>query len=201
VPDKRKQYSCPKCGQDKGFIITSKIKGISPEDRPCKKCRTISVAIKNKGRKAWNKGIPLAQETKDKLRVVNLGKPPPNKGIKLSHEIKVKLSCINRGIAVEDFDDFTTPVNEAERVKLKKGTLRQECFKLADYTCAVCKTRGCVLNAHHLNSWSKYPELRFELSNIVCICQICHKKFHTHYGSKRNTKEQFEQFLKDKNYE
>lgn len=36
---KRERFLCLKCGIDKGFLITKKVKGISPQDRPCKICR------------------------------------------------------------------------------------------------------------------------------------------------------------------
>jgi hypothetical protein len=37
---------------------------------------------------------------------------------------------------------------------------------------------GGNLNAHHLYSWTAYPEKRVYLDNGVTLCTECHKEFH-----------------------
>jgi hypothetical protein len=34
------------------------------------------------------------------------------------------------------------------------------------------------LCSHHIKSFANYPELRYELSNGIILCQDCHKKYH-----------------------
>ena len=46
---------------------------------------------------AWNKGIPMSSETKQKLSSVLRGRTPPNKGKSLSDDTKEKLRQINLG--------------------------------------------------------------------------------------------------------
>ncbi len=60
-----------------------------------------------------------------------------------------------------------------------------------NYICQNCGNTSCRLNAHHLNSWSYFPKLRYELSNGITLCVGCHTEFHTQYGYKA-TREQFE---------
>ena len=68
------------------------------------------------------------------------------------------------------------------------------------YTCQCCGKRADVV--HHLFSYSKYKELRTEVTNGIALCKNCHNAFHfwhkTKYGydNKGNcTKQQFEEWI------
>ena len=192
------RHKCDKCGNDRGYICLSKIDGIYSYNRPCKECRTVSVAAQNKGRPPPNKGIPMSEATRQKLRQYT-GRSPANKGSKVPEERKKKISCKVRGLSLEEFDDFgwkKTPVRKREF----NIELRQRCFELANYTCDCCSLRGGVLNAHHLYDYVNHPNLLNEITNLVCLCKECHVSFHVKYGrTKRsknivNTKEQYLEF-------
>jgi hypothetical protein len=47
-----------------------------------------------------------------------------------------------------------------------------------DFTCLICKKRGGDLHAHHIQSFTNYPQLRFELHNGITLCVSCHAKLH-----------------------
>lgn len=112
---------------------------------------------------------------------------------KLSDSIDpVLISCRLRGIEVDDFDGFLTPDNIKERYKSKE--ISKECLQKADFTCDICKKRGGILNAHHLDGWHWAIDKRFDLDNLVCLCHGCHSVFHKKYGTRNNTKEQYNKF-------
>lgn len=55
---------------------------------------------------------------------------------------------------------------------------RKSVFIRDGFTCQICGSRGVRLNAHHIKSYAAYPELRFDISNGITFCEVCHKKVH-----------------------
>lgn len=146
----------------------------------------------NKGKKglqiAWNKGIPMREETRLKL------KKPKNE------KTKRKMSEAMKGRKRKPFSNITILKMSGKNnhnwlggISKEKKTERQYLMLLREYkfwrmkvflrdnfTCQYCGERGCFLEAHHIKSWDKYPELRFEVSNGITLCKGCHKKIHFH---------------------
>lgn len=75
-------------------------------------------------------------------------------------------------------------------------------FKLDNYKCVICGNNG-YLNAHHIKSWAKHKELRYELDNGVTLCKKCHSQtsdvgFHNIYGTRSFTDIDFYNFYKER---
>ena len=64
----------------------------------------------------------------------------------------------------------------------------------ANFTCNCCGKRGGNLHSHHLDGYRWCVERRLDISNGVCLCEHCHREFHTIYGIKHNTEQQYIEF-------
>lgn len=58
---------------------------------------------------------------------------------------------------------------------------RKQVYQKDNYKCQKCGNK-IKLNAHHIFSWKYYPNLRYEVSNGMTLCEDCHIKIHQKYG-------------------
>lgn len=80
---------------------------------------------------------------------------------------------------------------------------RTSVYERDDYTCQCCGVRGGKLNAHHINSFADYPDLRYEIDNGITMCVACHDatepgSFHNVYGTHGTTPSQLREYILNK---
>lgn len=93
--------------------------------------------------------------------------------------------------------DLTDEEREHKRLMDGYSDWRNCVFNRDNYTCQCCgSNKSGTLIAHHLNSYHWAKEERIDVNNGITLCEECHKKFHESFGYKNNTKEQFDNFIK-----
>lgn len=55
---------------------------------------------------------------------------------------------------------------------------RKDVFKRDMYTCQECGQIGNELHAHHIDSFSEYPNKRVDINNGKTLCRKCHSNYH-----------------------
>jgi 5-methylcytosine-specific restriction endonuclease McrA len=60
------------------------------------------------------------------------------------------------------------------RYEMTKWT--RSVFERDDFTCQSCGVHGGKLQAHHIKSYSNFPDERWNIGNGVTLCISCHKK-------------------------
>jgi 5-methylcytosine-specific restriction endonuclease McrA len=161
--------------------------------------------MSTKGMTPWNKGKKMSVEQRKKLSEAHLKSPTrywldktrsfPNrkkpKPFTAEHRANLSKALMgkntwSRGRTVEyagekhhSWIDGRSRSREQERsTDMKHGKYREwrrRIFERDGYRCRVCHAKG-TLNAHHIKTYRKFPELRYELDNGITLCsQPCHR--------------------------
>jgi len=136
----------------------------------------------NKGLKGWvnsgafKKGSKPTGGFKNRFKKghkMNVGKKHP---LTVEHREKIKLGS-PKGEKHYNWKGGITPINKKLRDSSEYKLWRKKIFERDNWTCVWCKdNKGGNLQAHHIKSWAKYPELRYEINNGITLCDLCHSK-------------------------
>lgn len=93
--------------------------------------------------------------------------------------------------------------NDTLRHRREYKVWRTAVYERDDYTCQCCGSHGGRLNAHHVNQFSDYPELRYDIDNGITLCENCHDSsregsFHNVYGTHNTTAAQLREYILNK---
>lgn len=120
-------------------------------------------------------------------------------------EHRIRLSARLQGVSISEWQGFLSNKRQKDMDSSEYKEWRTSVFTRDNYTCARCGKRSVkgsevVLCAHHLDSYSTHPEKRLDVNNGITLCNECHHpsisgSFHNLYGTVKNTKEQFSEYM------
>lgn len=93
------------------------------------------------------------------------------------YKTRKKISCTLQGIEEKEWEDFSENINSLIRKSEAYKKWRLDVFIRDNFKCQNCN-KETDLNAHHIKPFSKYPELRLEISNGITLCRDCHVEVH-----------------------
>jgi len=183
---------CKTCGKDMGYIQPARL--MSGRGVYCsKKCA--KGTLFKKGEKSIWKGQHHSQQSKDMMSVSHTGKTLSDKhkknisiasrGKVIPPEVREKISKAHTGMKkpwskfpVLRGDQHGMWKGGVERRRPGIGKWRRDVLVRDEYTCQLCGFKHIHVEAHHLNSYTKFPTLRFNVDNGVTLCKDCHKYVH-----------------------
>lgn len=100
-------------------------------------------------------------------------------------ESKTCLECFKkldyadrRGAASPVWKGGLTPIHTKLRTSPEYRSWRMDVFRRDGFTCSECGAKRAYLNAHHVKSFTQYPEGRYDIDNGITLCASCHKAVH-----------------------
>lgn len=85
-------------------------------------------------------------------------------------------------------------IRRNERATYDYQNWRNGVYARDHYYCQCCGQHSGSLVAHHLFNWRDNEDKRYDIDNGVTLCEQCHLLFHSKYGKRFNTPEQFAEF-------
>lgn len=179
-------HQCPACLEWKPLADFAK------HPYKCAACRLVKVRKSNKGQPSAFKGRKHSDEAKAKMSAARKGKPSPKKGIPRTPEDKQKISegtrqKTARGAQHYNYKNGAAMRALSDRRRIEYQDWRNAVFARDSYTCQKCgDATGGNLRAHHIQPFSSFPALRFDVTNGITLCHTCHELEHFKPESIRN---------------
>lgn len=152
---------------ERGEAISKGMKKAYAEGRRPKIFSGVQGGFK-KGTTPWNKGKAWSEEMKNKMSISAKGKHKANSG-------SFKKGNVPSGEDSPNWKGGITTQNRMERNKFKME-IQKSVLERDNYTCQICLVRGGILQVDHIQPWSEYVELRFDIDNCRTLCMACHYK-------------------------
>lgn len=140
------------------------------------------------GRKTWNKGIPMSEETKKKIsekcKQLVISKETRDKmkiamkGKEKSEDHKRKISENHHDVSLEN-NPMWQGGKSYEKYNLQWNNKLREAIRERDnYTCKMCSKKQSErkFEVHHID----YNKKNCDPNNLITLCLSCHRKTNSH---------------------
>lgn len=154
----------------------------------------------------WINNQERREQTAERMKK-NTGEGTPGreklKKLMTTEEYKKKSSASKQGVKNPMYGvtgeknplwkpDLSQEVRITRRGVIENTRWRKAVLLRDQNVCQKCKGEGKVV--HHMDSYTKFPERRFDVDNGIVLCEDCHIKYHSIAGM-NSTKEKTIAFL------
>jgi len=133
---------------------------------------------------------PITEERRKQMSIRMIGNRYAigNQGNKIfTTEHKQKISIAKKGTHVGEkhpnWKGGVTPKMRLLRHSIEYRLWRESVFARDHWNCQNCG-KISNLHAHHIKSFTYYPELRFAIDNGLTLCRECHRETYPGRGKK-----------------
>lgn len=129
----------------------------------------------------------MSAEARAKMSAAAKARPSNRLGRKHTPETRALISKVTRertprGAACHGYIDGKGVERQGLRLSEQAKRWRYDVMARDDFMCVHCgDDTGGNLAAHHKKHWATHPELRFDVSNGVTLCDGCHHLVHHIY--------------------
>ena len=151
--------------------------------------------------------IDNEERRKQAAKIMKTNSSKVDRSFMQTKEYKKKQSEVHKGdkngmfgVTGENHPNWNPDRTHEQRIKERKTGKDRE-WKIAIFQrdkriCQKCGVKKRKIVAHHINSYDIHENERYDINNGVTLCEECHKDFHHKYGYGKNTRKQFEEFIK-----
>ena len=115
------------------------------------------------------------KEWKDRISKAHIGLKPSKKTrekMRISRRKRIDISGNKSHFWKGGISKINYKKELLERIKFRK-TIQKQVFERDHYLCQICGSNK-DLQVDHIQSWSEYVELRFNINNCRTLCSNCH---------------------------
>jgi len=180
-------FDCYQKSRNKSFCITCNNKLLHSTSRYCAKCFSAS-RVGDKST-SWKGGLAKCSICNDNLSIYKNSN---------QYDTGICKKCYRGENSRIWKKSITTEDRENSKYRNKHPLhriWRTSVFNRDNYTCQKCNQYGGSLCSHHIESYNKNKEKRYDIDNGITFCNECHISFHKSFGWFDNNLNQLSEYL------
>ena len=116
---------------------------------------------------------PIVSEVYERLKAID-GHGTEGQMSNIYCDLSCKLACPTyKKISSESNEGLSREVS---------SLIRKMCFERDDWECQMCGAKDELLHCHHIEGYTKHPQMANDIQNVITYCKHCHIKIHSQEG-------------------